>query len=51
MSTYTYRSSPVGPLTIAADDHDRLYQIAFDVRSLSSEGEPESGVIAEAVRQ
>jgi methylated-DNA-[protein]-cysteine S-methyltransferase len=42
MNTYTYRSSPVGPLTLAADDHDRLCQIAFDLRSPSSDVEPES---------
>ena len=42
MSTYTYRSSPVGPLTLEADDHDRLCRIAVDLRSPASDFEPES---------
>jgi methylated-DNA-[protein]-cysteine S-methyltransferase len=56
VNVYCYESTPVGPLTLASDDRDRLCGLAFgeptarvlaDATMLS---EP-SGVIAETVRQ
>jgi methylated-DNA-[protein]-cysteine S-methyltransferase len=57
MSTYTYPSSPVGVLTLAADDRDRLCRLEFteptrgiDAPADASGAKPH-GVLAETVRQ
>jgi methylated-DNA-[protein]-cysteine S-methyltransferase len=55
MSMHTVRSSPVGVLTLVADDRDRLCRIAFgepasDFETPTRPSEPE-GVLAEAVHQ
>jgi methylated-DNA-[protein]-cysteine S-methyltransferase len=53
MTTYTYRSSPVGVLNLAADEQDRLCRLEFAESApddASSDDAP-AGVIAETVRQ
>jgi methylated-DNA-[protein]-cysteine S-methyltransferase len=52
MSTYTYRSSPVGVLTLAADEHNRLCRLEFtESAPVVATDDVPSGVIAETVRQ
>jgi methylated-DNA-[protein]-cysteine S-methyltransferase len=56
MNTYCYGPTPVGTLTLAADDRDRLCRLAFgeptarDLADATVVTEP-FGVIAETVRQ
>jgi methylated-DNA-[protein]-cysteine S-methyltransferase len=56
MNIYCYEPTPVGPLTLASDDQDRLCRLAFgeptahDVDGATLVTEP-FGVIAETVRQ
>lgn len=50
MSTHVIRSSPVGLLTLEADNRNRLCRIAFGEPTGPSDSGPE-GVLAEAVRQ
>ena len=57
MTSHTIRSSPVGVLTLVADEHDRLCRLAFT--DAPGAGEPSDaasdevpgGVLAETVRQ
>jgi methylated-DNA-[protein]-cysteine S-methyltransferase len=54
MSTYTIQNSPVGVLTLEADELDRLCRLEFGESARASHASsdaPPDGVIADAVRQ
>ena len=55
MRTFTFPSTPVGVLTLAADDHDRLCRLEFETGTRGpGTGEADSpltGVLADAVTQ
>jgi methylated-DNA-[protein]-cysteine S-methyltransferase len=54
MSTHTIHNSPVGVLTLEADDHGRLCRLEFGQPTNASDvpnDPPPAGVIAETVRQ